>query len=159
MVHKTWTVGTLDEVAAARGELSEIVEREAARVGYVGDLLQQFLFRFNMVIEEAWINHVKHGNQMDPAKSVECTLTVATEEAGQNITVESKDQGQGFNPDDLPDPTLPENIEKGSGRGVLLIQECAHRIGANIEYLEGGTRLRVSLTLAPPQTQNIESAA
>ena len=50
------------------------------------------------------------------------------------------DQGPGFNPEEVPDPTLPENIEKGSGRGVYIIRELM----TTAQYLGSGNVLTMS---------------
>jgi serine/threonine-protein kinase RsbW len=76
-------------------------------------------FKIRLALEEALVNAVKHGNQMDPDKAVRVRYTITAE----RFDIRIEDEGPGFNPDDVPDPTLPENIEKGSGRGVFLIRE------------------------------------
>ena len=76
------------------------------------------IFSIKMAVEEALVNAIKHGNQMDPGKSVRVAWTVAAERFDVRIT----DEGPGFNPDDVPDPTAPENLERPCGRGLLLIR-------------------------------------
>ncbi len=77
------------------------------------------IFSIKLALEEALVNAIKHGNQMDPDKRVVVNYTVTPERFDIRIT----DEGPGFNPEDVPDPTLPENLERGSGRGVFLIRE------------------------------------
>jgi serine/threonine-protein kinase RsbW len=76
-------------------------------------------FKIKLALEEALVNAIKHGNQMDPDKLVLVRYAISVE----RFDIRIEDEGSGFNPDDVPDPTLPENIEKGSGRGVFLIKE------------------------------------
>lgn len=76
-------------------------------------------FKIRLALEEALVNAIKHGNQMDPEKVVRVSYTISAE----RFDIRIEDEGPGFNPEDVPDPTLPENIEKGSGRGVFLIRE------------------------------------
>jgi len=76
-------------------------------------------FKIKLALEEALVNAIKHGNQMDPDKFVRVSYTVAVD----RFEIRIEDEGPGFNPEEVPDPTLPENIEKGSGRGVFLIRE------------------------------------
>jgi serine/threonine-protein kinase RsbW len=75
-------------------------------------------FAVKMAVEEALVNAIKHGNQLDPAKTVTVTWVLHAERFEVRIT----DQGPGFNPDDVPDPTSPENLERPCGRGLLLIR-------------------------------------
>jgi serine/threonine-protein kinase RsbW len=75
-------------------------------------------FAIKMAVEEALVNAIKHGNQMDPDKSVRVAYSLGTERFDVQIT----DEGPGFNPEDVPDPTSPENIERPCGRGLLLIR-------------------------------------
>ena len=75
-------------------------------------------FAIKMAVEEALVNAIKHGNQMDPDKSVRVAYALGTERFDVRIT----DEGPGFNPEDVPDPTAPENLERPCGRGLLLIR-------------------------------------
>ena len=75
-------------------------------------------FAVKMAVEEALVNAIKHGNQMDPEKSVRVRYSLGPERFDVRIT----DEGPGFNPEDVPDPTAPENLERPCGRGLLLIR-------------------------------------
>ncbi len=76
------------------------------------------LFAIKLSLEEALVNAVKHGNKLDPAKVVRVQYHVNSQRA--DIAIE--DQGAGFNPCELPDPTADENLEMCSGRGILLMR-------------------------------------
>jgi serine/threonine-protein kinase RsbW len=89
----------------------------------IGSTLQtvfsdQELFAVKMAVEEALVNAIKHGNQMDPDKSVTVLYKLHPEKFEVRIT----DEGPGFNPEDVPDPTAPENLERPCGRGLLLMR-------------------------------------
>jgi serine/threonine-protein kinase RsbW len=71
-----------------------------------------------LALEEALVNAVKHGNQLDPQKSVHVRYTLDEYE----FAIEIRDEGDGFDPDDVPDPTAPENLERPCGRGLLLMR-------------------------------------
>src|ERR1039457_1691574 len=74
-------------------------------------------------LTEAANNAIIHGNKNDEKKQVEISYEV--DERGKNLSFIIKDQGPGFNHNDIPDPTAPENIEKTSGRGVFLMMQLA----------------------------------
>lgn len=86
-----------------------------------------------IALDEAFVNAVKHGNRFDHNKIVHISADISSEEA--RFTVE--DEGEGFNPKQIPDPCDPDNLFKTSGRGVLLI----HNIMDEVEYSERGNRL------------------
>jgi len=101
-------------------------------------LSEDVAFGVDMAVREAITNAVVHGNKLDAAKVVELRLR-NTPEAFE-ITVH--DQGTGFNPNDVPDPTKEENILKTSGRGIFFMRnfmdEVDWSVGAN-----GGTNVRM----------------
>ena len=101
-------------------------------------LSEDVAFGVDMAVREAITNAVVHGNKLDAAKVVELRLR-NTPEAFE-ITVH--DQGTGFNPNDVPDPTKEENILKASGRGIFFMRnfmdEVDWSVGAN-----GGTNVRM----------------
>jgi serine/threonine-protein kinase RsbW len=74
-------------------------------------------FAIKLAVEEAAVNAVKHGNQMDPDKRVRIGYTVSPDK----FIIRIEDEGAGFNPADVPDPTEEINIERPCGRGLLLI--------------------------------------
>ena len=76
------------------------------------------IFAIKLALEEALVNAIKHGNQMDTDKQVFVTYRVTRDRFEVRIT----DEGDGFNPEDVPDPTAIENIERACGRGLLLMR-------------------------------------
>ena len=75
-------------------------------------------FAVRLAVEEAIINAMKHGNHMDKAKTVAVTWSVDETEA----VIAVEDQGEGFNPAAVPDPTREENLEIPHGRGLVLMK-------------------------------------
>jgi serine/threonine-protein kinase RsbW len=83
-----------------------------------------------LALEQAILNGIQHGNRNDPAKCVRVSYRVDAEV----VLAEIEDEGPGFNADRVPDPTTSENLEKPSGRGLLLIRHytswlCYHGRG------------------------------
>lgn len=76
------------------------------------------LFAIKLSLEEALVNAVKHGNKLDPAKHVRVHYRVCS----QRMDVTIEDEGPGFNPAELADPTADENLERCCGRGILLMR-------------------------------------
>ena len=75
-------------------------------------------FGVDMSVREAVTNAIVHGNHEDESKSVELILNCRDNE----LEVEVRDQGSGFNPSAVADPTDPANLMKTSGRGIFLMK-------------------------------------
>ena len=77
------------------------------------------VFHIQMAIEEAVVNAIEHGNKRDATKQVHIVFVVDAESAEMTIT----DQGDGFDHQNVADPTEEERLDQPRGRGVLLIRE------------------------------------
>ena len=87
-------------------------------------------------LTEAANNAMLHGNAAIESKNVEISYSV--DERGKNLSFIVKDEGPGFDYNNLPDPTAPENLERTSGRGVFLMMQLADMVvfsdkGATVE--------------------------
>lgn len=91
------------------------------------------VFGVRLALEEALVNAIKHGNRMDPNKSVQIDWTLS--ESGVRVVIE--DEGEGFDVGDVPDPTDDENLDKPGGRGIMLMRSFMNVV----EYNESGNRL------------------
>lgn len=76
---------------------------------------------------EAVNNAILHGNRSDPKKIVEIVISYKTNE----LKIKVADEGPGFRPENIPDPTIPDNIEALNGRGVYLMSHLADKIKYN----------------------------
>lgn len=79
---------------------------------------QRDVFGVRLALEEALVNAIKHGNRVDPNKSVHVGCRLSRE----RIYIEVTDEGPGFRLDEVPDPTDEINLEKPSGRGIMLMR-------------------------------------
>jgi serine/threonine-protein kinase RsbW len=95
------------------------------------------MFAVRLAIEEAVVNAFRHGNLSDPKKVVFFRATI--DDARAEFEVE--DQGPGFDPRLIPDPTDEDNLEIPSGRGVMLIKAYM----TEVEYVKPGNKLRMAL--------------
>ena len=75
-------------------------------------------FAIKLAVEEGVNNAIKHGSRFDSRKTVELVYDISKDRAVITIT----DQGGGFDPSAVPDPTADENLEKPTGRGVMLMR-------------------------------------
>jgi serine/threonine-protein kinase RsbW len=101
---------------------------------------------FRVGVTEALANAILYGNNRDPSKririSMECTET--------HVAVEVADEGEGFDPDAVPDPTLPENLDRPGGRGVFLIRHLMD----HVDFGERGNSVRLVLRRSEPSDRN-----
>jgi serine/threonine-protein kinase RsbW len=93
-------------------------------------------FAVRLALEEALVNGFRHGNKGDATKSVTVRCHV---DAGL-MQLEVQDEGEGFNPETVPDPTAEENIEIPSGRGIMLMRAYM----TSVEYVPPGNCLRIT---------------
>jgi serine/threonine-protein kinase RsbW len=85
------------------------------------------IFGIKLALEEAVINAIKHGNQMDRAKK----LRIAYRISPDRFDVLIADEGRGFDPSDVPDPTAVENLERACGRGLMLMRHYMSEVAFN----------------------------
>jgi serine/threonine-protein kinase RsbW len=100
------------DLAEAR-RIQEIIESQLLQCQYE----DKEIFGIRLALEEAIINAIKHGNQMDRCKKVQVRFRILPERFDVGIT----DEGPGYDPVDVPDPLADENLERPSGRGLLLM--------------------------------------
>jgi serine/threonine-protein kinase RsbW len=93
-----------------------------------------------IALNEAVTNAIKHGNKYDPEKKVRLTIEKKDE---RYICFTVKDEGEGFNPSVLPDPTDPEHLAEPSGRGVFLINKLAD----TVKFSENGSIVEMCFDL------------
>ena len=102
-------------------------------------------FGVDMAVREAVTNAVLHGNKLDEAKIVDLKLKNSPEA----FEIIVHDQGQGFNPKDIPDPTKEENILKTPGRGIFFMRNFMDEVDWSI-HPNGGTTVRMLKRIANP---------
>jgi serine/threonine-protein kinase RsbW len=94
-----------------------------SRAGYP----EKDVFGARLALEEAVVNAVRHGNRCDPSKWVTVRYAVGPE----RVLAEVHDEGSGFDPERVPDPTALENREQPGGRGLLLMRAYATSVHYN----------------------------
>ena len=109
---------------------------------FMGQMLEQLetlgwcerdIFCIRLATEEALANAIRHGNCLDCQKRVHVLCQISPE----LVHVEIGDEGEGFNPEEVPDPTAPENLERPCGRGVMLMKNFM----CHVEYCNLGSRV------------------
>lgn len=136
------TLGTTELKFPSRidsvGEAAAAVSQFLNRIGVAEDVA----FGVDMAVREAVTNAVVHGNKLDDAKVVE--LKLRNTPAVFEITVH--DEGSGFNPNDVPDPTKDENLLRTSGRGIFFMRNFMDEVDW-VADPKGGTKVRMTKKL------------
>ena len=104
-----------------------IVEKEIDEITVSANISHTCYGKILVAVLEAVNNAIAHGNKFSPEKPVNISLKFTK----NKFSVIVKDKGTGFLPENVPDPTLPENIEKISGRGVFLMMKLADEVKFN----------------------------
>ncbi len=94
------------------------------------------VFGIHLAMEEAFLNAVKHGNRDDRNKRVRVECVIGAEKFEISIS----DEGDGFDPESVPDPRTEENICRSSGRGVLLMRAYMD----SVEFNDRGNCVRMT---------------
>ena len=133
---------TLESSLDSVNKVEETAEQMAKKAGIDEDEI----FKITMAVREAAVNAVLHGNDYDPAKRV----TASFENTGKSLIVTIADEGKGLDPDTLPDPLAPENLLRGTGRGIFLIRSFMDEV--HFKQLHPGTELTLIKHLGTAQT-------
>lgn len=105
---------------------------------------QEMAYWIGMSVRESAINAIKHGNRMDPGKKVEIQFLIETEQ----LIVFVLDEGEGFCPEDLPDPLAAENLLKPSGRGIFYMRSFMDEV-IFTHRPNGGMQVQMIKRLSP----------
>jgi serine/threonine-protein kinase RsbW len=116
-----------DEIDAAQRRLvAEVEGRHYDRAS---------CFAIRLAVEEALSNALRHGNRNEPDRTIRLEYRVDQ----QSVIVDIQDEGAGFDPATVPDPTRDENLEMPSGRGLVLMRAYMTRV----TFIPPGNRVRL----------------
>jgi serine/threonine-protein kinase RsbW len=132
---------TLDSSLESVDKVEQTAEQFATRAGFDEDTVSHIA----MAVREAAVNAVLHGNSYDKTKHITASFETTTD----SLIIRIADQGSGLDPETLPDPLAPENILRGSGRGIFLIRAFMDEV--NFRQLHPGTELTLIKHRTPAQ--------
>jgi len=132
---------TLSSSLESVDKLEHTAEEFAGRAGFDGNVVPHIA----MAVREAAINAVLHGNSYNASKQIMASF----ETTAADFIFRIADQGSGFDPAGLPDPLAPENILRGSGRGIFLIRAFMDEV--HFRQLHPGTEITLIKHRAPAQ--------
>jgi len=120
----------LEAVAEVAAAVAEFLSRTG--------LAEDVIFGIDMAVREGIANAVIHGNKLDEKKVV----SIRVIRSPDSLEINVRDQGQGFDPETVSDPTKEENILKTSGRGIFFMRNFMDQVEWSV-HPDGGTELRL----------------
>ena len=123
-------------------EMVDFVQIVSDHMGRSVGLDEDSLHWVGVAIRESVINAIKHGNRHDVAKLVFVEFEAVTSDAPSELTISVRDQGEGFDPEEVANPLAPENLLKSSGRGIFLIRNFMDDVQLR-RVPEGGMQIRM----------------
>jgi serine/threonine-protein kinase RsbW len=126
------------------------VEAAAEKFTQAAGLDEDESFRVVMAVREATVNAVLHGNGYDPNKQVSASF----ENDGKSVIVKIADEGEGLDPEKIPDPLAQENLLRGTGRGIFLIRSFLDEV--HFRQLHPGTELTLVKHLQPAEGKDTD---
>jgi serine/threonine-protein kinase RsbW len=121
-----YTDVTLPSDTTEARRFQDVIEQELV----LRQVTEQEIFSVRLALEEAFVNAIKHGNQYDTAKQVFVRYRFVDENPIR-FEISITDQGAGFDPEDVPDPTAEENLERPCGRGLMLMRHYMTEVEYN----------------------------
>ena len=112
------TTTSIKLVIPSRVRFVDLAHTAAEKMAETAGFDADEALNIGLAVREAAINAIVHGNGRDPERQVRISLTTGP----QALEVKVRDQGNGFNPDQTPDPVSDDNLLSTSGRGLLLIR-------------------------------------
>ena len=110
-----------------------------------------------VAVRECVINAIKHGNKHDAGKRVYMEFSSSWPPGSPELTISVRDEGPGFDPQELKDPLAPENLLKASGRGIFLIRNFMDDVQLQ-RAPQGGMEVRMVKRAQPAPSPDAPAA-
>jgi serine/threonine-protein kinase RsbW len=123
---------------ATRFEMLDIVQTVLSQLCQIVGFEEETAHYLAVAVRESVVNAMKHGNGQDESKRVEIQFTLLE----QALEVRVRDQGPGFQPEEVPDPLAPENLLKAYGRGIFFMKQFMDEVSYAFPS-RGGTEVRM----------------
>ena len=128
-------------------EMVDFVQVVSDHVSHTVGLDEDSAHWVSVAIRESVINAIKHGNRNDSSKRVFVEFETKTIDVPE-LSIRVRDQGEGFDPQQVADPLAPENLLKSSGRGIFLIRNFMDDVQLR-RAPEGGMEIRMVKRVQP----------
>ena len=119
-------------------DVDRFIEEKLSRAGIDESVVTDIAISVSELVNNA----IVHGNRLNSEKQVEIRLTLKKSE----LRISVQDQGDGFSPDDLPDPIADENLLNEVGRGLFIVKNFVDEVNV-APAPSGGTRVEILIKL------------
>lgn len=129
------------EILSIKSDQKELkkVEKFLSSIFEKRSLPKECFNKVLLCISEAVVNSIEHGNKNDQQKTVDIEINC---DRG-NICIEISDEGEGFDYQNIENPTSKNNIKKESGRGIFIIKSLCN----NLEFRNQGKSVEIKIDL------------
>jgi len=148
-----------DHMAPDRSALSLVLKSHVDVLDYVqvvcdqlcatAQLNEDAVHWVGVSVRESVVNAIRHGNKFDPAKRVHVDFAFVPAESPEFLEITVKDEGEGFEPEEVADPLAPENLLKSSGRGIFFMRNFMDDVQLT-RRAEGGMEVCMRKRLSAP---------
>src|SRR6266566_4986694 len=129
-------------------EMLDFVQVVSDHMGRSVGLDEDSIHWVGVAVRESVINAIKHGNRHDTSKHVFVDIETSSQGQISELQIRVRDEGEGFEPEEVKDPLAPENILKSSGRGIFLIRSLMDDVQLQ-RAPEGGMEIRMTKRVQP----------
>jgi anti-sigma regulatory factor (Ser/Thr protein kinase) len=129
--------------------IEETVDFVVARCSTCEEAARLLRFNFRVSLAEALSNAMIYGNGRDPSKRVQVEIVLE----GAFLTARITDEGTGFDPGRVPDPTTPRNLQRDGGRGLFIMRKLMDEV----HYNDRGNSVTLVLRLPDPDPASHEA--
>ncbi|MGE5126946.1 MAG: ATP-binding protein [Betaproteobacteria bacterium] len=123
---------------ASRFEMLDVVQTVLVQLCHLAGFDEEAQHYMSVAVRESVVNAIKHGNRQDEAKRVYVDFTLHE----KALEVQVRDEGDGFDPQAVPDPLAPENLLKAYGRGIFFMRQFMDEVTHSFPA-RGGTVVRM----------------
>ncbi|NDK54863.1 ATP-binding protein [Pontibacter fetidus] len=130
-------------------QIPSLIENIRVIESFIDNSKEEFEFEDDIygnimvAVTESVNNAIRHGNKFDKDKNVYLTLQVEDNQ----LLFEVEDEGPGFDYENLPDPTAPENLENPGGRGIFLMRNLCDEVN----FFDQGKKVQLKFNIDMPQ--------
>ena len=128
-------------------DMVDIVQVLSDRMGQLAAFDEDAIHWVGVAVRESVINAIKHGNREHPDKTVFIEFQFAPTDKPTELVIQVRDQGEGFEVEEVADPLAPENLLKSSGRGIFFMRSFMDDVRMQ-RAPQGGMEVRMVKKLA-----------
>jgi len=129
-------------------DMLDVVQLVSDRLSAIAGFDEDATHWVGVAVRESVINAIKHGNHEAAGKFVTVEFAFVPRDTPSELVITVRDQGEGFEPEEVADPLAPENMLKSSGRGIFFMRSFMDDVSLS-RHPDGGMEVRMIKKLSP----------